>query len=169
MIPTYPAILPLPIRDGYTVNPVNKIRSTDMDVGRAVQRWEFDDAPLYVEASWVLTTPESQLFIAWVNQVAKAGWVNMRLVTSMGIENLVVRFRSTPEPGVLVGQYCWKYSAVLEIEFEPMIDIEWLEFPEFILEASIIDYAANREWPLSPWQIHAAAFDEAINLEWPTP
>lgn len=150
MIPDYASTgLPLPVRDGYTLNPVEKIRSTEMDVGRAVQRWEFDDAPVYVDASWIFTSPEARLFIAWTNQVVKAGWFTMRLVTPMGFEDLTVRLRTTPQQGELVAQYAWRYTATLEIEFEPMLPEGWAEFlPEYILLADIFDYTMNREKPL---------------------
>lgn len=149
-IPDYGATgLPLPLRDGYVLNPVEKIRSTDMDAGRAVQRWEFDDAPVYLQASWIFSEPEARLFVAWTNQVAKAGWFTMRLVTPMGFDDLTVRLRSTPEKGELVAQYSWRYSAVIEIEFEPMLEEGWAEIlPDYILFADIFDYAMNREWPL---------------------
>lgn len=150
MIPDYASTgLPLPVRDGYTLNPVEKIRSTEMDVGRAVQRWEFDDAPVYVDASWIFTSPEARLFIAWTNQVVKAGWFTMRLVTPMGFEDLTVRLRTTPQQGELVAQYAWRYTATLEIEFEPILEEGWAEFlPEYILLADIFDYTMNREKPL---------------------
>lgn len=150
MIPDYAATgLPLPLRDGYALNPVNRIRSTEMDVGRAVQRLEYEDAPLYPEVSWLLTSVEARLFVAWVNQVAKAGWVKMRLVTPMGFDDLVVRFKTTPQGSELQGRYAWRYSAVLEIEFEPMLEEGWAEFlPEYILLADIFDYTMNREKPL---------------------
>lgn len=149
MIPDYADTnLPLPLRDGYELDPVNKIRSTDMDAGRAVQRWEFEDAPVYVNVSWIFTEPEARLFVAWTNQVVKSGWFNMRLLTPMGFDDLTVRLRGTPAKGELVGRYSWRYRGVIEIEFEPMLADGWVEFPEFINEADIIDLAINREWPL---------------------
>jgi len=169
MIPDYGKTgLPLPLRDGYALNPVNKIRSTDMDVGRAVQRVEFEDAPLYPEVSWILTETEARLFVAWVNQVAKAGWFTMRLVTPMGFDDLVVRLRTTPEKGELVGRYAWRYSAVLEIQFEPMLDEGWAEIlPEYVLYADIFDRAVNEQWPDSPYQTYMDTFDYAVNEQWP--
>lgn len=169
MIPDYAATgLPLPLRDGYALNPVNKIRSTDMDVGRGVQRWEYDDAPLYPEVSWLLTSIEARLFVAWVNQVAKAGWVKMRLVTPLGFDDLTVRFKSTPEGAELQGRYAWRYKAVLEIEFEPMLEEGWAEIlPDYVLMADVFDYAVNRNWPDSPYQTYMNTFDYAVNEQWP--
>lgn len=151
MIPNYGATgLPLPLREGYALNPVEKIRSTDMDVGRGVQRWEYDDAPLYPEVSWLFTEVEARLFVAWTNQVAKAGWFTMRLVTPMGFEDLTVRLKTTPQGAELAGRYAWRYTATLEVEFETMLEDGWAEIlPEWVLLADIIDKAMNREWPLN--------------------
>ena len=169
MIPNYADTgLPLPVRDGYSLDPIEKIRSTDMDVGRAVQRWEFDDAPLFVNATWIFTEPQARLFVAWTNQVVKAGWFTMRLVTPMGFEDLTVRLKTTPRRGELVARYAWRYEAVIEIEFEPMLEEGWAEIlPEYVLFPDIFDRAVNTEWPDSPYQTYMDVFDFAANAEWP--
>lgn len=165
---SYPIGLPLPLRDGYGLDKVNKIRTTGMDVGRAVQRWEFDDAPAFPSVSWIFTEPESRLFNAWVNQVAKAGWFTIRLLSDMGFEDVTARFVETPKRAELLGRFHWKHTATLEIEFEPLLDADWAEvLPEYILHADIFDFAMNREWPLSPWQTYMGEFDTAINEDWP--
>ena len=170
MIPAYPAELPCPLRDGYGLDKVNKIRTTGMDVGRAVQRWEFDDAPALPYVSWIFTEQQSRLFNAWVNQVAKAGWFTIRLLSDMGFEDVTARFVETPKRAELLGKYLWKHTATLEIEFEPMLEDGWAELlPEYILHADIFDYAVNRELPLSDIGIYAGALDAAINQEWPQP
>lgn len=149
MIPKYPDGLPLPLRDGYSVEPVDQIRRTEMDVGRAVQRIEFEDAPAFPTLSWIFTAPEARLFIAWQRQIAKSGWFTMKLVTPMGFDDLKVRFTETPKGGGLVGRYCWQYSARCEIEYEPILADGWAEIlPDWILHADIFDIAMNREWPL---------------------
>lgn len=170
MIPKYPDGLPLPLRDGYGLDKVNRIRSTDMDVGRGVQRWEFDDAPEFPSVSWIFTENESRLFNAWVSQVAKAGWFTIRLLTDMGFDDVTARFKSSPMRADLVGRYCWRWDATLELEFEQMLEPGWAEvLPDYILQADIFDYAVNRELPLSDIGIYAGALDTAINQEWPQP
>lgn len=148
--PSYPDGLPYPQRAGYSAAGPNRIRRTEMDVGRAVQRVEFEDAPLLVNASWRFYKPNhALLFIAWANQVARSGWVKMPLLTNMGFDVLTVRFTQTPSGGQLLGKFIWEYNATLEVEFEPMLDPGWAElFPDYILNADIFDYAMNREWPL---------------------
>lgn len=144
----FPSYLPCPLRDGYGLDKVNKIRSTGMDVGRAVQRWEFDDAPAFPSVSWIFSDVESRLFNAWVNHVAKAGWFTIRLLSDMGFEDVTARFVETPKRAELVGKYSWKYTATLEIEFEPMLEDGWVEIlPEYVLYADIFDKAQNWEKP----------------------
>lgn len=149
MIPKYPDGLPCPLRNGYVTDAIEKIRSTGMDNGRAVQRWEFEDAPLFVNAAWIFTEAEARLFVSWANQVVKAGWFTIRLLTPMGFEDVTARFTGTPKRAQLVGKFSWNYEATLEIEFEPMLPEGWAEFlPEYILLADIFDYTMNREKPL---------------------
>jgi hypothetical protein len=148
VIPVYPAGLPLPLRDGYGLDKVNRIRSTAMDNGRAVQRLEVEDAPEFPSVSWIFSEPQSRLFNAWVTQVAKAGWFTIRLLTDMGFDDVTARFVESPKRAELVGKYLWRWSATLEIEFEQMLPPGWAELlPDFILYSDIFDKAMNREWP----------------------
>jgi hypothetical protein len=139
-----------------------------MDVGRALQRWEFDDAPAFPSVSWILSEVESRLLNAWINQVAKAGWFSIPLLSDMGFETVTARFVETPKRAELVGRYSWKYAATLEIEFEPMLDEGWAEIlPEYVLLADIFDYIPNREWPTSQFGQQAEILDVTINVQWP--
>lgn len=148
MIPAYPTGLPYPLRDSYGLDKVNKIRTTGMDVGRAVQRWEFDDAPAFPSVSWILSEPQSRLFNAWVNQVAKAGWFSIPLLSDMGFETVTARFVESPRRAELLGKFLWKHTATLEIQYEPMLPEGWAELlPDFILYSDIFDRAMNIEWP----------------------
>lgn len=149
--PAYPSGLPYPQRSNYAAAGPNRIRRTEMDVGRAVQRTEFEDAPLMINATWRFPKDaQARLFIAWVNQVAKSGWVSMPLLTNMGFDVLTVRFTQTPTGGQLLGKFIWEYSATLEVEFEPMLPPDWVTLlPDYVLNADIFDYAMNREWPLA--------------------
>lgn len=168
-LPTYPAGLPYPQRSNYSAAGPNRIRRTEMDVGRAVQRTEFEDAPLPINATWRFHKPNhAALFIAWVNQVAKSGWVSMPLLTNLGFDVLTVRFTQTPTGGQLLGKFIWEYSALLEVEFEPMLPPDWAGIlPDYVLEADIFDRAMNQEWPLNKFQVHILDVDTAINQDWP--
>lgn len=170
MTVAYPDGLPLPLRDGYGLDKVNRIRTTAMDNGRAVQRWEFDDAPEFPSVSWIFSEPQSRLFNAWTNQVAKAGWFTVRLLTDMGFDDVTARFAETPKRAELVGKYLWRWTATLEIEFEQMMPPEWAELmPDYILYADIFDLAQNREKPATfgAYLPFASVIDFAANRDWP--
>lgn len=168
MIPAFPVGLPCPLKEGYGIGHINKIRTTEMDVGRAVQRWEFEDAPIFPAVSWIFSMEEARLFDAWISQVAKAGWFTITLLTPMGYEPVTARFNESPKRAQLIGKFSWKYEATLEIEFEPILEEGWAEIlPEYILMADIFDRAVNEQWPDSPYQTYMDTFDYAVNEQWP--
>lgn len=169
-IPAYPEGLPCPLRENYGFTPVNNIRRTPMDSGRARQRIEFPNAPATVPLSWIMSAPQARLFEAWAAQVVGAGWFEMVLLTPLGFDTQEVRFTEVPVGGELTGKFLWRYRVTAELRTRPLLPPGWAELlPDFILYSDIFDYAMNQEWPLSPWQIHADAMDTAINEDWPQP
>lgn len=169
-IPVYPEGLPCPLREPYEFTPVNNIRRTPMDSGRARQRIEFRNVSIMVQLSWIMSSPQASLFEAWAAQVVGAGWFTMQLLTPLGFDEQEVRFTETPVGGQLTGKFLWRYRVVCEVRNRPLLEPGWVEIlPEYILHADIFDYAMNREWPLNPWQTYAYAFDQAINEDWPKP
>ena len=169
-IPAYPAGLPLPLREGYEFKPVNNIRRTQMDSGRARQRVEFRNVPSMVELAWLLSSPQASLFEAWSAQVVGAGWFEIQLVTPLGFDTHEVRFTEAPVGGELRGLYRWRFSVTCELRNRPLLPPGWAEIlPDYILFADIFDFAMNREWPLNPWQVYIEAMDTAINEDWPQP
>lgn len=169
-IPVYPEGLPCPLRESYGFTPVNNIRRTPMDSGRARQRIEFPNAPTMVSLQWIMSAPQASLFEAWAAQVAGAGWFTMRLLTPLGFDDAEVRFTEVPVGGEITGKFLWRYRTTCELRNRPLLDPGWAEIlPDFILFADIFDYAMNREWPLNPWQVYIEAMDTAINEDWPQP
>lgn len=168
-IPVYPDGLPCPLRESYGREPVNNIRSTAMDSGRSRQRIEFRNVPDMIQLSWIFTAPQASLFEAWAAQVVGAGWFTMNLLSPLGFNDEEVRFKTAPLGGELTGKFLWRYKVVCESRKRPLLEPGWVDFPEFVLEADIIDLAVNREWPLNQWQIYAGVFDTAINEDWPLP
>ena len=144
----YPVGLPLPLRDSYEFQPVNRIRRTPQDSGRARQRTEFTSVPTIAQLSWMFNEEQARLFEAWSEQVVGAGWFEITLLTPMGFDVSEVRFTQTPQGGQLRGKFHWRYSVDCELRTRPMLDPGWAELlPEWILEADIFDYAMNQEWP----------------------
>jgi len=169
-IPAYPDGLPCPLRESYGFTPVNNIRRTPMDSGRARQRIEFRNVPTMVSLRWVMTSPQATLFEAWTSQVVGAGWFTLNVLTPLGFEDQEVRFTETPVGGELTGKFLWRYSVTCEVRNRPLLEPGWVEIlPDYVLHADIFDLAMNREWPLNQWQIYIEALDTAINEDWPQP
>lgn len=169
-LPAYPEGLPCPLRENYEFTPVNNMRRTPMDSGRARQRIEFRNVPTMVQLSWIMSSPQASLFEAWAAQVVGAGWFTMTLLTPLGFDEQEVRFTETPVGGQLTGKFSWRYRVVCEVRNRPLLEPGWAEIlPDYVLHADIFDYAMNREWPLNPWQLYIETFDETINEDWPKP
>lgn len=168
MIPAYPEGLACPLRDNYAFTPVNTIRRTQMDSGRARQRIEFTNAPTMVRLTWLMNPEQASLFEAWSAQVVGAGWFTMELLTPLGINTHEVRFTETPDGGELTGQSLWRYKVTCELRNRPLLEPGWAEIlPEYIIMADIFDYAVNQQWPDNFYQTHMAVFDYAVNEQWP--
>lgn len=147
-IPVYPEGLPCPLRENYGFTPVNNIRRTPMDSGRARQRIEFPNAPSLVQLSWIMTSPQAMLFEAWAAQVVGAGWFTMTLLTPLGFDAQEVRFTEVPVGGELTGKFLWRYRVQCELRNRPLIDPGWAELlPDYILYSDIFDKAINWEKP----------------------
>ena len=147
-IPVYPEGLPCPLRENYAFTPVNNIRRTQMDSGRARQRIEFQNVPTMVQLQWVMSSPQASLFEAWAAQVVGAGWFEMELLTPLGFDTQEVRFTETPVGGELTGKFLWRYRVVCEVRNRPLLDPDWvILLPDYILYADIFDKAINWEKP----------------------
>jgi hypothetical protein len=100
--------------------------------------------------NWIFRSDnQAALFEAWFRDAIQDGaeWFNSPLKTPIGEGQYVCRFVSMytgPDP---IGMRAWRVSATLEIWERPLMPVGWGEFPEFVLGASIIDIALNREWP----------------------
>lgn len=147
-IPVYPEGLPCPLRENYEFTPVNNIRRTPMDSGRARQRIEFRNVPTMVQLSWVMSSPQARLFEAWAAQIVGAGWFTMTLLTPLGFDEQEVRFTETPVGGQLTGKFSWRYRVVCEVRKRPLLPPGWAELlPSFVLYPDIFDKAVNWEKP----------------------
>lgn len=150
-IPVYPEGLPCPLRENYGFTPVNNIRRTPMDSGRARQRIEFRNVPTTVSLQWLMTELQARLFEPWAAQVVGAGWFTMELLSPMGLGEHEVRFTSVPVGGELAGRKLWRYRVECELRERPMLPPGWAELlPSFVLNPEIFDYAMNVEWPEAP-------------------
>lgn len=170
-LPSYPEGLPCPLRENYGFTPVNNIRRTPMDSGRARQRIEFPNTPATVSLQWTMNASQAMLFEAWSAQVVGAGWFTLEILSPMGFEEKTeIRFTETPVGGELNGKFLWRYRVVCELKTRPMLDPGWVDvLPDYVLNADIFDYAVNRQWPDNFYQISMDVFDFSVNEQWPNP
>lgn len=167
----YPPGLPVGLHAGRAYQIQSPLMRTTLSSGRARQRRRFTDVPQYAKISWMFTDAEAVTFETWWRDGLTDGalWFEMPLKVPEGFSHYVCRFTDVYSGPNLIGPNLWGYSAELEMFERPLPAAGWGEFPEFLLEADIIDYAMNREWPLNPWQTYADALDTAINEDWPQP
>lgn len=145
----YPSQLPGP-QSGYSINPVSPLLRTTMADGRAEQRRRFSSTPSMVDLRWVFNSAnEAAYFEYWYKNIVfdGAAWFNCPLETPIGYKPYVCRFTDIYSGLRKIGVCTWEVSANIEIFERPIMDGEWAEFPDFYLNADIIDVALNRLWP----------------------
>jgi hypothetical protein len=144
--------LPLPLQDGYAFQATSPLLRTQLTSGRARQRRLYTSVPTQATVKWLFGNDgQCQYFELWFRDVISDGasWFNMNLRTPLGIESYVCRFTDIYEgPTLTAGKY-WQYSATLELWERPILTSEWKDFPDLVVNQSIIDLALNREWPES--------------------
>lgn len=167
----YPAGLPRGLHNGRTYQTVSPLKRSELASGRARQRRSFTSVPTMASISWIFNSAQSQAFEAWWREQLIDGsqWFECPLETPLGYQDYTARFTDIYYGPSRVGPLLWLFSAELELRERPILDVGWGEFPEFIIDQSIFDFAMNREWPLNPWQMYADAMDSAINEDWPQP
>lgn len=141
--------LPMPQRSGLGYQPVSPVLRTQLTSGRARQRRQYTSTPTQVGVSWILNEKQSQLYEAWYRDVISDGvsWFNMRIRSPLGTDDYACRFTDIYEGPTLFGFQRWQFTATLELWDRPILPPGWGEFPDLIMNQSIIDLAMNREWP----------------------
>lgn len=147
----YPSnYLPVPLQEGFGMKPVSPLLRTELSSGRARQRRLYTSTPTQAVVAWLLTDTEAQLFESWYRETISDGadWFNMPLRSPLDITDMCVcRFVDIYEGPTIDGGNYWRYSATLELWERPVLSSGWSEFPDYIINSSIIDIALNREWP----------------------
>lgn len=167
----YPAGLPRGLHEGRTYQLVSPLMRTELQSGRAIQRRRYGFVPEGAQIRWLFNDVQGQAFEAWWRDQLVDGslWFECPLDTPLGYFDYTARFTQVYSGPSRVGPNLWSYSAELELRDRAVLDEGWGEFPEFILEAAIIDIAINSLWPLSAYDANrdAGVFDRAINEQWP--
>jgi len=118
--------------------------------GRARVRRGYTDVPSSVPVGWRLNDAEAALFEIWFKDDLLDGsaWFLMKLKTPIGIDLHRCRFDGVYDGPFLVGR-AWRVSAVLELRRRPLLAEGSSSYPDAVLNSTIVDAAANREWPES--------------------
>lgn len=145
----FPAGLPNPLREGHALAPVQGFRRTQLNNGRARQRTTSMTVPSNGNFDYMFTGGEAAAFMLWYKETLENGkaWFNVDRLTPMGMMRLVCRFTGAYSGPVLVGRDRWKYTCPMEIWEQPLPPAEFKDHLEYLVGASIFDYAMNREWP----------------------
>jgi len=142
--------LPMPQQDGYGFKPVSPLKRTELITGRARQRRAYTSTPTQASIDWFMETDaQAMLFEAWYHETITDGvdWFYMRLQTPLGVEFYKCRFTDIYQGPTLVAPIYWRFTATLELWKRPLLPDGWAEFPDFVVNSSILDIAVNREWP----------------------
>lgn len=144
-----PQWLPEPLREGYGLKHVSPMKRSTFVSGRSMPRRAYTATPTQLEVRWLLNDGQATLFEKWFQEVLIDGvsWFACRLRTPLGMDYYKSRFTDMYDGPVLTTSNQWVITAPLEMYQRPLLADGWLEYPDGILRAGIIDLAANREWP----------------------
>lgn len=118
---TWPTNLPVPIIDGYTIEPQQTFIRTDMDQGQARQRRRFTTAPTVYQVSWMMDENEFGIFESWYRDEADNGaaWFDVSLRNGKGMQTVEARFMQSWSSAFLGYPY-YRLSAQLEVRNRPI-------------------------------------------------
>lgn len=146
----YPDYLPVPTKQGYSRKTVSPVERTQMRNGRARMRRTYSSVPAEYDVTWIFRTgAEAALFESFFKRQLKEGteWFNCPMRTPLGTGMYVCRFMDIYEGPDMFGACGWQVRAQLEMYERPLISEEYAQFPEYIINADILDKAANVHWP----------------------
>jgi hypothetical protein len=147
----YPKELPLGLHSGRTYQLISPLMRSQLDSGRARQRRRFKDVPEGAQISWLFSSTEARAFAMWFRDAINDGvlWFECPLNHPvLGLTEYTCRFTDVYKGPARVGPDLWSVTAELELRERAQMPEDWGLFPGFIIDAGILDYAMNREWPL---------------------
>lgn len=117
---TFPGTLPVPLLDGYALNPIDQTIRTDMEVGAARARRRTAARQDKLQASWKFTDAQMDTFRTWFDNASEcaggAAWFTINLaVGATGIDSKNARFIGAFQAKLLPGLN-WQVSATLEVQ-----------------------------------------------------
>jgi len=118
---TWPATLPAPETDGYTIEPQQAFIRTDMDQGPARQRRRFTTAPTHHQVKWILTEAQLATLESWFDGSINGGasWFAISLRNGQGLQTVEARFIAPFQAAKLPG-LSYAVTATLEVRNRPV-------------------------------------------------
>lgn len=118
----YPEGLPLPLREGYGLTQISPVTSTKMVTGRSRRRRTWRSTPAQVAVSWLMTSTQAKIFMAWYEHAINAvDWFLCPIKSPLGLELTKSQFTDIYQGPVLVGVDMWRFTAVIELFKLPII------------------------------------------------
>lgn len=107
--------MPNPQADGYGIHPVDRRLATETEAGTVVRK-QFDADESEADCTLVLNPLQANWFEAFERDMLGQGtvWFNMPLWVGGEVENHLVRFKTRPKAGSLVGLHT-SYSFTLSV------------------------------------------------------
>ena len=120
----WPATLPLPTVQGYSVQPGEAIVRTEMEAGLARQRRRFTHVPTKVSVRWLMRRDQYAVFEGWYRWHAKEGanWFTITLLGGLGLLEQEARFTRQFSARLTAGGMLWDITSELEIRERPVLD-----------------------------------------------
>lgn len=115
----FPATLPAPSIEGYSINPDKSFIRTEMDTGPARQRQIFTAVPTMVQLGWRFTAEQMADFREFFKTDIHQGtdWFQMELDIGDGRVTYGTRFTEPWQASFLPGGH-WSVSGRIEVRFE---------------------------------------------------
>lgn len=120
---SYPASLPAPAADGFSLQPVDPVIRTDFEAGPVRTRRRYTNAPTRVSVSWVLNRLQMAVFESWHRHTLSDGAAafdcpldNGQGVTTWGNVRFAEMWRAQR-----LGPNAWRVTATLEAAERPVM------------------------------------------------
>lgn len=155
---TWPDGFPCILREDYGLKRVNNIEASTMQSGMVRTRQVFENTPTEVNASFIATATQGRVFEMWMKAVG-ADWFMAPLATpqSSSVDRVntamhKVKLLEKWQGPELFGANRWRYTMSLiaiPVEDEYQGGDDWVDFPEYLLGASLFDRIMNKQWPVA--------------------
>lgn len=119
----WPAQIPLPLRQGYVLEPKPNVDRTEVEVGPSRARRRSTQTPVEVTVVWELTQWELTLFQGFYKHKAREGaaWFGMPLLTTLGLATCEAQFKGKLQAPKQRGDL-WLVNGTLLVREIPELD-----------------------------------------------